>query len=241
MFISWFLRSFRAIPLLESEAPELYDILKNISQKARAPAPRLYLTPSASPNAMIFSLGRRAAVLLVTQGLVEKLNREELEGVLAHEIAQLKYGGLRTACLAGLWAASLMLVVSGIRGIFMFSDYRRGDFKGNALVLLVSAAVVPLAALWIRLASFGRREFRADERACEWIENPLYLAGALKKIQAGLDRIPMRGYHPEWAHLFIVSPLRGKGWEAFFKAPPRTEERILRLETIKEPGIRNRY
>ena len=231
------LAMYRAEPLSETEAPGVYRIVRDLTQKAGMPMPRVYRIPSQAPNAFATGRNPRHAVVAVTQGILELLNEKELEGVLGHELAHVQHRDILIASVAATIAGAISMLSSMARWAFMFGGARgrsrdREGGGGNPLVLLVMAIVAPLAALLIQLAVSRSREFQADEGGAKLTGNPVYLASALKKLDAGVRRIPMLEASPATAHLFIVNPLRGGGIAKLFSTHPPLEERIERLEKM---------
>lgn len=237
--VYWFsdkivLASYRAQPLAQADAPEVYEIVSEVAAEAKLPMPKIYLIPNASPNAFATGRNPNYAVVAVTKGIVELLNREELKGVLAHEMAHVAHYDILISSIAATLAGAISLLASMLRWISYTGtgSERRDDRETNPLVLLVMSIVVPLAATLIQLAVSRSREFRADEGGAHFCGNPLYLASALKKIDAGCKKIPLRNVDAVSAHLFIMNPLSGGGFAKLFSTHPPIEERIARLEAM---------
>lgn len=226
---------YRAQPLGEGEAPSVHRIVRRLTEKAGVPMPRIYLLPSQAPNAFATGRSPRHAVVAVTHGILELLDEEELEGVLGHELAHVQHRDILIASVAATLAGAVNLLSSMARWAFMFGGGRRSDREGsgaNPFVLLVTVIVAPIAALLIQLAVSRSREFHADEGGAKLCGNPLALASALRKLEAGARRIPMLEATPTTAHLFIVNPLRGEALAKLFSTHPPVEERIERLERM---------
>jgi len=228
------LAMYRAKPLSESEAPQVYQIVQRLAQKSGMPLPKLYWIPSEAPNAFATGRSPQHAVVAVTQGIMNLLNEEELEGVLGHELSHVKHRDILIASVAATIAGAISTLTSWARWGLMFGGGRRDSRNGEThpLVLLVMLIVAPFAALLIQLAVSRSREFHADEGGASLTGNPLYLASALRKLEAGVKRIPMAEATPTTAHLFIVNPLRGGGFVKLFSTHPPVEERIERLERL---------
>ena len=228
------LAMYRAEPLNESEAPAIYRIVRRLTEKAGMPLPRIYRIPSPTPNA--FATGRNPghAVVAVTQGILELLSEEELEGVLGHELSHVRNRDILIASVAATIAGAVNMISSMARWALMFGGGRRDEREGggNPLALLVMAIVAPIAALLIQLSVSRSREFQADESGSQLTGNPLSLASALRKLEAGIRRVPMLEANPTTAHLFIANPLRGEGIAKLFSTHPPIEERIERLERM---------
>ncbi len=235
------LRFYRAEPLSESAAPELYAILQKLCKVAKLPMPWLYRVPGAMPNA--FATGRNPghAVVAVTDGLLQTLGAEEIEGVLAHELAHVRNCDTLTAAVAASLAGAISMLASFVRyALFWGSSHTRDDDRDgeHPLGLLVAAILLPLAALLIQLVVSRGREYAADEAGARWSGNPLYLASALKRLEAAGSRMPAHTVPEATAHLFIVSPLRKGFLTGLFSTHPPIEERIARLEEMaRRQGI----
>jgi len=225
---------YRAEPLSEAQAPEIHQIVRRLVERAGMPMPKIYRIPSATPNAFATGRNPRHAVVAVTQGILDLLSEEELEGVLGHELSHVAHRDILIASVVATLAGAISMLASWARWALMFGGGRRNDREGgnNPLVLLVMAIVTPLAALLIQLAVSRSREFHADEGGARLSGNPLYLASALKKLDAGVRRIPMIEATPTTAHLFIMNPLKGGALLKLFSTHPPVEERIDRLERL---------
>lgn len=228
------LAMYRAAPLSEAGAPQVYRIVQGLTQKAGIAMPKIYQIPSATPNAFATGRSPRHAVVAVTQGILELLNEKELEGVLGHELAHVTHRDILIASIVATVAGAISMLASWARWALMFGGGRRDDRQRdtNPLVLLITALLAPIAALLIQLAISRSREFHADEGGSRLTGNPLYLASALRKLDAGARRIPMLEATPTTAHLFIVNPLRAGGMVKLFSTHPPVEERIERLERM---------
>ncbi|MBI4115080.1 MAG: zinc metalloprotease HtpX [Candidatus Omnitrophica bacterium] len=224
---------YRAQPIPESEAPALYQIVQRLTEKAGMPMPKIYRIPTEAPNAFATGRSPRHAVVAVTQGILNLLNEEELEGVLGHELSHVRHRDILIASIAATIAGAINMLSSMARWALVFGGGRRDSRGGSAnpFVLLIMAIVVPIAALLIQLAVSRSREYHADEGGAK-LANPLYLASALRKLEAGTRRIPMLEASPTTAHLFIVNPLSGSGLVKLFSTHPPVEERIARLERM---------
>ena len=228
------LSMYRAQPVTEKDAPEVYEIVRELSSEARMPMPRIYMIPSAAPNAFATGRNPKSAVVALTQGIFEILNREELKGVLAHELSHVLHRDILISSIAATLAGAIAMLANMARWAFMFGGGRRSsdDRESNPLVLLLMAILVPIAATLIQLAVSRSREFHADEEGGRMCGNPLYLASALRRLEAGTQRHPMYEAQPSTAHLFIVNPLTGGGFTKLFSTHPPIEERIARLEQM---------
>jgi heat shock protein HtpX len=229
------LMSYRAQPIAENDAPELYRIVRRLAQRAGVPMPRIYRIPSDSPNA--FATGRNPshAVVAVTDGILRLLDREELEGVLAHELGHVFNRDILVSSIAATLAGAIMMLARMAQWGAMFGgvggrDDREG--RGSGLVLLVAAILAPIAAMLIQLAVSRAREYGADESGAKLCGKPEALASALEKLAIQSGRIPLAA-SPATAHLFIVNPLSRQFLANLFSTHPPIEERIERLRRMR--------
>jgi heat shock protein HtpX len=223
------LARYRASEVSPEQAPELHRIVEGLCARAGLPKPRLFLIPQESPNAFATGRNPEHAAVAVTQGLVRLMDREELEGVIAHELSHVKHRDILIGSIAATLAGAVSLLAAMARwGALLggFGDRDRGG--GGALGLLVTAIVAPVAALIIQMAVSRSREYAADQGAAAMTGNPYGLARALKKLGVASGRIPLES-EPATSHLFIVSPLRGQSLAKLFSTHPPLEERIRRL------------
>ncbi|MCG6963720.1 MAG: zinc metalloprotease HtpX [Acidobacteria bacterium] len=235
-FASWFfsdkiaLAAHHAQPVSESEAPQLYSILHELTASAGLPMPRVYLIPEAQPNAFATGRGPSHAAVAVTQGLVQSLDHEEIKGVLAHELAHVKHHDILTMSVAATLAGAITVLARLAGWALMFGGYGGRDNRGGGLGGLFFLIVAPIAAVLIQLAVSRSREFAADEGGARIAGSPYGLASALRKLSAYTQRIPMRTAKPTTAHMMIANPF-GRGMRLFATHPPM-EERIRRLEAM---------
>jgi heat shock protein HtpX len=224
------LARYRASEVDAGQAPELHRMVEGLCARAGLPKPRIFLIPQDSPNA--FATGRNPshAAVAVTAGLVRMMDREELEGVLAHELSHVRHRDILIGSIAATLAGAVSLLAAMARWGALLGGYggRDRDGGGGALTLLVTAIVAPIAALIIQMAVSRSREYAADRGAAEMTGNPHGLARALHKLGVASGRIPMEAT-PATSHLFIVSPLRGQSLASLFSTHPPLEERIRRL------------
>jgi heat shock protein HtpX len=237
-FSYWFsdkmvLRAYGAQPLDESNAPELYSIIRELADDARIPMPRLYLIDSDTPNA--FATGRNPshAAVAVTRGIMRLCTRDELKGVLSHELSHVINRDILVSSIAATLAAVIMMLASWMRWAAIFGGLgSRDDERGGGLELIVMAILAPLAATLIQLAISRTREYAADASGARLSHHPLYLAHALRKLEMANERMPMIDATPATAHLFIVNPLSAGFFTRLFSTHPPLDERIRRLEQM---------
>lgn len=223
------LAAYNAQPLARHESPELYVMVAALSDKAGIPMPKLFFVPTKSPNAFATGRDPEHASVAVTQGIVDLLSREELEGVLAHELTRIRNHDTLTQAVAGTLAGAItflgrILTFGALYGP-VTRDTRRG---GNPLGILFLIVLAPIAAALLQFAISRTREFSADLGSAEITGNPLALASALEKLEAMGHQIPMNG-NPSMSPLLIVNPLSTQGLQSLFRTHPPTEERIRRL------------
>lgn len=237
-FSSWFysdkaaLAAFQAQPLPEMEAPDLYAMVQRLSDRAGIPRPQIYIIHNESPNA--FATGRDPdnAAIAVTEGILNLLTPEELEGVLAHELTHVRNRDTLTQAVAGTLAGTLTflgrILTFGALYFPVSNNNRRG---GNPLAILFLIILAPISATIIQLAISRTREFAADVGAAEITQNPLALVSALEKLERVAHEIPMNG-NPALSPLLFISPLSKQGLESLFRTHPSTESRIERLQRL---------
>ena len=232
---------YRAQPLSESDDPELYHLVHELAIQNHMPMPKLYLIPTESPNA--FATGRNPdhAAVAVTAGIRRLLDRRELKGVLAHELAHVMNRDILISSIAATLAGAIMMLANMARWSMIFGGGQRDERdSGGGLGLLVGVIVAPIAAMLIQMAVSRSREFQADDTGARVSHDPEALASALQKIAAYSERIPLPA-SPSTAHLFIINPLRGVAFQNLFSTHPPLEQRVARLQQIAaEMGLRAR-
>ncbi|MBI5586889.1 MAG: zinc metalloprotease HtpX [Deltaproteobacteria bacterium] len=237
-FVSyWFsdkivLAMYGAKEVTEAEAPGLYNIVRDLTMKANMPMPKVYMMEQETPNA--FATGRNPdhAAVAVTSGIMKLLNREELTGVLGHELAHVRNRDILIATVAATIAGAISYLSHMAYFASIFGG-RESEREGtNPIALVVMMIVAPLAAMIVQMAISRSREYGADAGGAGIAGNPIYLANALRKLDFYNKRIPMDVPNQATAHMFIVSPLSGGGLVKLFSTHPPIEERIKRLEAM---------
>ncbi len=214
------------------EAPGLHRMVESLAARAGIPKPRVFVINSNTPNAFATGRDPEHAAVAVTTGILELLDREELTGVLAHEIAHIKNRDTLISTVAATIAGVITMLAVWARWAAIFAPGRDRESAAHFLGVLLLSILAPIAALIIQLAISRTREYLADETGARISRKPGALASALRKLEYGVARAPMNNANPSTAHLFIVNPLRGNIIASLFSTHPPTEERIRRLEAM---------
>lgn len=222
------LRMYRAEIVDEARAPGLHRMVDRLRRRADLPMPAVALAPSAQPNAFATGRSPARAVVCFTEGLLEALTREELEGVTAHELAHVKHRHMLTGTIAATMAGAVGILSSMVRWATVFGGGRDDD--NHPATMLVMALVAPLGAMVVQMAISRQNEFQADRTGGRIVGNPLHLASALRTLERGAQRTPMQ-VNPAAAQLAIVDPFgaRQPALLKLFRTHPPTEERVARL------------
>ncbi|MEI6125090.1 MAG: zinc metalloprotease HtpX [Pseudomonadota bacterium] len=238
-FVSyWFsdrivLKMYRAKEVTESEAPELYNMVRRLSVSAGIPLPKVYSIDEQQPNAFATGRNPEHASVAITAGIMNILTREELEGVIAHELAHIKNRDILIGTIAATLAAAITYSAQMAQWAMIFGGRNDEEGEGqNPIVALVMMIVAPIGAMLIQMAISRSREYSADDAGAHIAGNPQYLARALGKLSAAGRHLPMQA-NPATSHMFIVNPLSGKGLIKLFSTHPPIEERIERLNSMQ--------
>jgi heat shock protein HtpX len=229
------LSMYHAQPVTESEVPELYNMVRQLALKASLPMPRVYVIPEDTPNAFATGRDEHHAVVAVTQGILRILNRDELEGVLAHELTHIKQRDILIGSIAATLAGAIVMLANMAQWTAMFGGGNRDDEEGGGggiVGLILMAILAPIGATIIQMAISRSREYLADDGGARISGKPYGLAGALEKLSRASQAIPMEA-KPSTAHLFIVNPLTGRSLMNLFSTHPPIEERIARLRSMR--------
>ncbi|MGD2152633.1 MAG: zinc metalloprotease HtpX [Gemmatimonadales bacterium] len=222
------LRMYRARVIERGDQPGLYEMVDRLRQRAGLPMPKVAIAPSQQPNAFATGRNPQRAVVCFTQGILEGLSREELEGVTAHELAHIRNRDMLTNTVAATMAGAVMILA---RFAFFFGGRDRNAIAGLAMLIMA-----PLAAFLVQMAISRQMEFRADRVGAEIAGTPRGLAQALLKLESLARRIPM-DVSPSAAHVCIVNPLRRGGLTRLFTTHPPVEERVARLDELARSTV----
>ncbi|MGF4043154.1 zinc metalloprotease HtpX [Paenarthrobacter nitroguajacolicus] len=223
------IRSMAAYPVTEAQAPQLYQIVRELSVRANKPMPRIYLSPTMTPNAFATGRNPKNAAVCCTEGILHLLDARELRGVLGHELMHVYNRDILTSSVAAA-VAGVITSVGQMLLIFGSGDRR----NANPLATIAMALLAPFAASLIQMAISRTREFDADEDGAELTGDPLALASALRKIESGVTQLPLPQDQRlvNASHLMIANPFRGGGMRRMFSTHPPMKERISRLERM---------
>lgn len=234
------LKMYGAKPVDESSAPELHSIVRDLTMKAGMPMPKVYIMATETPNAFATGRNPKHAAVAVTSGIMTLLSKEELTGVIGHELAHVQNRDILISTIAATIAGAISYLSHMAYWASLFGGSRDDNRGGSPLVMIVMMIVAPLAAMVIQMAISRSREYGADEGGARIAGNPLYLAEALRKLEYYNKRIPMHVVSEEasraTAHMFIVHPFSGKSMLKLFSTHPPMEERIRRLEAMVGKG-----
>ncbi|MEM7776927.1 MAG: zinc metalloprotease HtpX [Pseudomonadota bacterium] len=227
------LRMHNAKPVDEHAAPELYRMVADLARRADLPMPAVYIIESEQPNAFATGRNPQNSAVAASTGLLQRLSREEIAGVMAHELAHIKNRDTLIMTVAATIGGAISLLANMLQFRMLF-----GGNRGNGVMGLIGALaamlLAPLAAMLVQMAISRTREYRADRIGAEICGNPLWLASALERIQDSARRIPNEAAEnaPATAHMFIINPLMGRGFDNLFSTHPNTENRIAELQQL---------
>ncbi len=230
------LSMYHATPVTEAEQPELYSIVRNLAVRGNIPMPKVYIVDEDTPNAFATGRNPQHAAVCVTTGIMRILNNNELSGVIGHELTHVKNRDILISSIAATVAGAISMLAWMAEWGAMFTGFggRSNDREGNIVGLIVMAILAPLIATLIQLAISRQREYAADKGGAALSGNPLYLASALNKLEAGNEEEPMPANQVTHAtaHMFIVNPLRSGAFKSLFSTHPATEDRIEKLKEM---------
>ncbi|MDH3544595.1 MAG: zinc metalloprotease HtpX [Desulfuromonadales bacterium] len=213
----------------------LFDVVTEICQINQLPMPKVYTLPQATPNAFATGRNPEHAVVAATEGITQVLSRDELKGVMAHEMSHVMHRDILIGSIAATIAGAIAYLAHMAQWAAIFGGFGRDEEDSNPLALIVLAIIAPMAAMLIQMAISRSREFEADKGGAQLCGNPLFLANALRKLENANESAPMPRVNEATAHMFIVNPLRGGGGvKALFTTHPPMAERIRRLEEMAQ-------
>lgn len=233
IFSFWFsdkivLKMYKAKRVDEHSAPELVAMVRGLADRARLPMPKVYIVPGSTPNAFATGRGPKHAAVAVTEGIMNMLSKEELEGVLAHELAHIRNRDMLISTIAAILAGAIMFLA---RMAFWF-----GSDDDNIVGSLLMLILAPIAAILIQMAISRSREYGADATGAAIAGSPFGLAGALRKLGQASGRVPANSEKPATAHMMIVNHLGGRSMLRLFSTHPPIEERVRRLQAMRSLG-----
>lgn len=226
------LKMYSARELTRNEAPELFYMTEEMTRRGGLPMPKLYVIPGEQPNAFATGRDPEHAAVAVTEGIMRLLPRDELKGVIGHELAHVKNRDILIGSIAATMAGAISMIANMAQWAMIFGGRSSDDDEGgNPIAGIVMMIVAPIAAMLIQMAISRSREYLADRGGAELAGNPRSLANALRRLHTGSKQIPMHAT-PATAHMFIVNPLTGGGLANLFSTHPPMEERVKRLEAM---------
>jgi heat shock protein HtpX len=244
-FISYFfsdkiaLRSSGAQPVTREQLPRLYQVMEGLAGKANIPVPKLYVVPDAAPNAFATGRSPKHASVAVTEGLLQLMNDQELEGVIAHELSHVRNYDILTSSIAATIAGAITYMAQMGKWAMIFGGGRDEDREGGGFSALLMIFLAPFAALLLQLFLSRTREYSADETGARMVGEPFGLISALQKLGAYNQRIPTTAISPSTSSLCIVQPLfSGATFSTLFSTHPPLEERIAALRAMASTPLR---
>jgi heat shock protein HtpX len=227
------LKMYKAREVSETESPNLYNMVRRLAQRANMPMPKVYIIPSEGPNAFATGRNPQNAAVAATEGIMRLLSEDELEGVMAHELAHVQNRDTLISTIAATFAGAIAMLGSMLQWAAIFGGGNREDEEGGGMLgSLALAFIAPMAAMLIQMAVSRSREYLADASGARICGKPLALANALSKLQMGAQAVPMQEATPATSHMFIVNPLTGRSMLKLFSTHPPMEERVARLELM---------
>lgn len=214
----------------EVDSGPLYEVVAELCQRSGQTMPKVFILPQEAPNAFATGRNPEHAVVAATEGLMRILSREELMGVMAHELSHVRHRDILIGSLAATVAGAITYLAHMAQWAMIFGGSDEDD--GNPLALIGTMILAPIAAMLVQMAISRSREYEADRGGAKLCGNPFYLANALRKLEEANSKSPMRRVNEATAHMFIVNPLRSGGLRSLFSTHPPVDERVRRLESM---------
>jgi len=229
------LASYRAVPVSETENPEIYHrvapIVQGLAHRMEIPMPKLYLLPEQQPNAFATGRNPQHASVAFTAGILQLMNDNEIEGVVAHELGHVLHRDILISSVAATLAAAITMIA---RMAMWFGPADRDDDRGGSPIAAIAMMILaPFAAMLIQMAISRSREYDADAASAKYVGSPYPLINGLQKLETWSKRIPMEDASPSTAHMFIVNPFAARNLMKLFATHPSTEDRIARLQAMR--------
>ncbi len=229
------LAMYGAKEITQDQNPTIFEIVQDLTMRAGLPMPRIFMIQSEQPNAFATGRDPQHAVVAVTDGIMRLMPKNEIRGVIAHELAHVKHRDILVSSIAATIAGAITMLANVAQWAMIFGGYggrnSRDDEGGNPIAALVMIIVAPIAAMMVQMAISRSREYDADEGGAKISGDPMALANALRRLESAKEEIPMKAT-PATAHMFIINPLSGKALMNMFSTHPPIEERIARLEAM---------
>ena len=229
------LAMYRAKEITSDENPTIFEVVQDLTTRAGLPMPRIYMIDSDQPNAFATGRDPQHAAVAVTSGIMRMMPKNELRGVIAHELAHVKHRDILISSIAATIAGAITMLANVAEWAMIFGGFGGGgggdDERSNPIAALIMIIVAPLAAMLVQMAISRSREYDADEGGAKMSGDPMALASALRRLETAKEEIPMKA-PPATAHMFIINPLSGRSFKNLFSTHPPIEDRIARLEEM---------
>jgi len=227
------LKMYKAREVSETDHPDFYGMVRRLALQGNMPIPKVYIIPSEAPNAFATGRNPENAAVAATEGIMHLLTTEELEGVMAHELAHVQNRDTLIGTVAATFAGAIAMLGNMLQWAAIFGGGNQDDEEGGGMLSsLALAFIAPMVAMLLQMAVSRSREYLADATGARICGKPLALANALRKLQIGAQAVPLNEATPSTAHMFIVNPLTSSSMLKLFSTHPPVEERIARLEAL---------
>jgi heat shock protein HtpX len=229
------LAMYHAKEITREQNPTIFEIVQDLTTRASLPMPRIYMIDSDQPNAFATGRDPQHAAVAVTNGIMQLMPKNEIRGVIAHELSHVKHRDILISSIAATIAGAITMLANMAQWAMIFGGFggrgSRDDEGSNPIAALVMIIVAPIAAMMVQMAISRSREYDADKGGAEMSGDPMALANALRRLETAKEEIPMKAT-PATAHMFIINPLSGKSFKNMFSTHPPIEDRIARLEEM---------